>query len=236
MIGKIAVWLLLSASLAAAEAPSAPSYEVRDLQGWAVHVRSELLTPEKKTLTEARLSLVAQQLVEIVRVVPAAAVTELRKIPLWISPPYPKIPQRAEYHPGADWLKKNGRDPAMAKGVEFTNFDILDKEVLRMPMLALHELAHGYHDRVLGGNQPDIKACFARAVANKSYDKVSRKNWQGKITPNVKAYAMTNPHEFFAETSEAFFGENDMFPFNRKELVQHDPETVTMLKKVWHGE
>jgi len=27
-----------------------------------------------------------------------------------------------------------------------------------------------------------------------------------------------------------------MFPFNRKELVQHDPETVTMLKKVWHGE
>ena len=90
MIGKIAVWLLLSASLAAAEAPSAPSYEVCDLQGWAVHVRSELLTPEKKTLTEARLSLVAQQLVEIVRVVPAAAVTELRKIPLWISPPLPQ--------------------------------------------------------------------------------------------------------------------------------------------------
>ena len=236
MIRKLASWFLLSTSLAAAEAPSAPSYEVRHLQGWAVHVRSELLTPEKKTLTEARLSLVAQQLVEIVRVVPAAAVTELRKIPLWISPPYPKIPLRAEYHPGADWLKKNGRDPAMAKGVEFTNFAILDKEVLRMPMLALHELAHGYHDRVLGTNQPDIKACFDRAVANKSYDKVSRKNWQGKITPNVKAYAMTNPHEFFAETSEAFFGENDMFPFNRKELEQHDPETLAMLKKVWHVE
>ena len=44
---------------------------------------------------------------------------------------------------------------------------------------------------------------------------------------------MTNPHEFFAETSEAFFGENDMFPFNRKELEQHDLETVAMLKKVW---
>jgi dipeptidyl-peptidase-4 len=47
---------------------------------------------------------------------------------------------------------------------------------------------------------------------------------------------MTNPLEFFAETSEAFFGENEFYPFNRTDLEQHDPETVAMLKKVWHVE
>jgi hypothetical protein len=56
------------------------------------------------------------QLQEIVRVVPAKAVAELQKVPLWINPEYPKVHPRAEYHPDAGWLRDNGRDPVMAKG------------------------------------------------------------------------------------------------------------------------
>ena len=49
-----------------------------------------------------------------------------------------------------------------------------------------------------------------------------------------RAYAMTNPQEFFAENTEAFFSCNDYFPFTRDELKQHDPETFALLEKLWN--
>ena len=48
-----------------------------------------------------------------------------------------------------------------------------------------------------------------------------------------RAYALTNAQEFFAETTEAFFGRNDFFPFTRDELRRHDPETFALLAKLW---
>lgn len=211
-------------------------YESRILRGWSVMVRLELLSEANRAETEKGLLLVGKQLEDVERLVPPKALARLRTVTLWLSPPYANARPRAEYHPGAEWLKANGRNPAMVKGVEFTDVAHLDKEVLRMPLLTLHELAHAYHDQALGFNHAGIKACYERAVASKSYDKVSRKDWQGKVTEGVRAYAMTNPQEYFAETSEAFFGRNDFFPFDRKELEAHDPEMVAMLKKVWGAE
>ncbi len=237
------LWLaILTSALAAEPAKSATTpgsvetpalrYESRLLRGWSVLIRVELLTEEKKAETEKGLLLIGKQLEDVERLVPPKAVAQLKKVTLWLSPPYGKG-AGAEYHPGAGWLKQNGRNPAMVKGVEFSGVANLDKEVLRMPLLTLHELAHAYHDQVLGFNHPEIKACYDQAVANKSYDNVSRKNWQGKITEGVKAYAMTTPMEYFSETTEAFFGQNDFFPYNRKELEAHDPAMVAVLKKVW---
>jgi hypothetical protein len=39
--------------------------------------------------------------------------------------------------------------------------------------------------------------------------------------------------EYFAETTEAFFGTNDFFPFVRSELRRHDPGGYELLKKLW---
>ena len=44
---------------------------------------------------------------------------------------------------------------------------------------------------------------------------------------------MTNPQEYFAESTEAFFGRNDFFPFTREELRRHDPEMAKLLERVW---
>jgi len=49
----------------------------------------------------------------------------------------------------------------------------------------------------------------------------------------VRAYAMTNPQEYFAECSEAFFSTNDFFPFTRDELARHDPGMFELLKRLW---
>ena len=75
--------------------------EAREIFGWTVHV-SKLLLATNAQATARALDLLASQLGEIVRKVPSSAVTELRKVPLWISPEYPGVNPRAEYHPNAD--------------------------------------------------------------------------------------------------------------------------------------
>jgi hypothetical protein len=44
---------------------------------------------------------------------------------------------------------------------------------------------------------------------------------------------MTNPMEYFAETSESFFGTNDFYPFVRVELQRHDPKMYELPRKLW---
>ena len=212
----------------------AAGHQTNTIEGWTVLINERLLK-EEKAATEKALELLRVQLLEIIRVVPAPAVAKLREVPLWFSPAYPGVKPSAEYHPGAEWLRENGRDPRMARGVEITDVRDFEAETKRMPNFILHELAHGYHDRFLprGFSNPEVKAAYDRAKASKSYDKVER--WFGNGRPNTKekAYAMTDPMEYFAETTEAFFSRNDFFPFTRAELKQHDPEMEKLLVRLW---
>jgi hypothetical protein len=208
--------------------------ETREISGWTVHINRELLT-DNAAGSERALELLKAQLEGIVREVPPAAVIELQKVPLWISPEYPGVKPRAEYHPNAGWLREHGRDPAMAKGVEFTSVHIFEAESRRMPNFTLHELAHAYHDRVLpkGFANPEIKAAYEQAKAGGKYKRVERCNGDGKPNTFERAYAMTNPQEYFAENTEAFFSRNDYFPFTRDELKKHDPAMFALLARLW---
>ncbi|MEJ7590623.1 MAG: hypothetical protein WKF77_03685 [Planctomycetaceae bacterium] len=207
--------------------------ETRELNGWTVHVNKELLKKEPKA-TEIALNLLGKQLAEIVRVVPKPALAELRKVPLYFSPEYADTNGSAEFHPGAEWLKEHGRDAVMVKGVEFSNILNFEQETRRMPNFALHELAHAYHNLVLkeGFGNPQIIATFERAKEGGRYDKVER--WHGVVDQNTfeRAYAITNPMEYFAETTEAYFTRNDFFPFNSGELKAHDPEMFDLLTEL----
>ena len=208
-------------------------YETKFIEGWAVIISERLLRDEPKE-TERAIELLQSQLKEIVRVVPAKSVTHLRKVPLWLSPEYPNTPPQAEYHPSVDWLRKNDRKPEMARSVEFTNIRIYERETKRMPLFVLHELAHSYHDQVLNFENAEIKAAFDRIVENKSYESVERTFGDPNRKNTVeKAYALSNEKEYFAETTEALFGQNDFFPFNRGELEKHDPAMFKLLQRLW---
>lgn len=224
---------LFDAELSLGAAASSSSYQTNRIEGWTVLVDERLLTSGQPATDEA-LKLLRTQLQEIVREVPVAAVDELRKVPLWFSPEYPGVQPRAEFHPGAAWLAANGRNPAMVGGVEFTNVRIFESESKRMPNFALHELAHAYHHRVLpdGFDNAEIKVAFEKAKAGGAYDRVARRDATG-TTSVEKAYAMTNPMEYFAETTEALFSRNDFFPFRREELEKHDPEMARLLARLW---
>jgi hypothetical protein len=208
--------------------------KTRNVAGWTLHINPALLGTNTVATTGHVLVLLRAQLENIVRVVPPTAVAELQTVPLWFSPEYPGVMPRAEYHPNAAWLREHGRDPAMAKGVEFTNLRIFESEVKRMPLFVLHELAHAYHDLFLpqGFANPDIEVAYEKAKASGKYDLVERRDAKGRQSL-ARAYALTNAKEYFAETSEAFFGTNDFFPFTRDQLKQTDPAGFALMEKMW---
>jgi hypothetical protein len=115
-----------------------------------------------------------------------------------------------------------------ARGVELANPETFWTWTHEQPWMVLHELAHGYHDQVLGHDHKGIRECYERAVASKSYESVL--HYDGR---KVRHYALNNDKEYFAEATEAFFGTNDFYPFVRSELLAHDPKMHELLKKVW---
>ncbi|AKF87101.1 hypothetical protein MFUL124B02_37610 [Myxococcus fulvus 124B02] len=197
-----------------------------------MRIDDRLLAAANKPLTDKALVLLGAQLKEVVRIIPAGPVAQLRKVVLWLSPPYPDAEDAGRYHAGDVWLGQPGRNMAMLKGIEFSNVLIFEKETQRMPLFVLHELAHAYFDQVLH-QHADIQSAYLRAVANRNYDCVERRRGLERPISFEPAYAISDVWEYFAETSEAFFGRNDFYPFTREELGNHDPGMLALLERMW---
>jgi len=234
-VGSLATRITATDSATRSATPNSPhpGRIARQVEGWTVRIDTRLWR-DQRAETDKALDLLAVQLREILREVPKPAVGHLRRVTLWFTRTYPNEGGRAEYHPGADWLRDHGRDPAMVQGVEFTDIPDFESETRRMPNFTLHELAHAYHDRVLPGgfSNAEIAEAYRAAKAGGRYERVQRKDAAGQVHWD-RAYAMTNPMEYFAESTEAFFSRNDFFPFNRSELQQHDPAMDALLVRLW---
>ena len=96
------------------------------------------------------------------------------------------------------------------------------------PWMVLHELAHGYHHRELGFDHGGIRDAHARARADERYTRVLTIEGGRR-----EHYALTTPQEWFAETSEAWFGTNDFQPFVRGELLEFDPQAAELMRAIW---
>ncbi len=207
-------------------------YREMEMLGWSLHINETLYDNQKEALTRA-LELLEGQFERVIETLPANIVSRLREVPVWINPPPKDKRPGAAYHPNIQWLKDSGRNPAMAKAVELTNVSIFPFENRRMPALILHELAHAYHDQVLGFDNPEIIAAFNRASESGLYENVDR--YTGEKIVRDRSYALTNHKEYFAESTEAYFLKNDFFPFNREELKTQDPVMFALLEKIWRG-
>ena len=211
--------------------PKPGSHTTRVIEGWTVHVDDRLLDGADKALGDRTLHILAARLTSITLVVPADKVKRLQQVPLWVDRTHGKL-KSMQYHPSVEWLKENGYDPALAKCVHipdasyFSSYDIQ----FQQPWAVLHELAHAYHDQVLSFDNAEIKAAWQRFVDSGKYKSVPHMN--GRMRPH---YGLTNPMEFFAEMTEAYFGMNDFFPFNRAELQREEPELTVLLAKVWEN-
>jgi hypothetical protein len=135
-----------------------------------------------------------------------------------------------QYHPSAGWLVGHGyaRDLARCVHIPDAADFVSARSNNEQQWCVLHELAHAYHDQVLGFDEPRIRKAYETFKASGHGDSVLHIDGR-----KAKHYALTDPKEFFAEMSEAYFGMNDFFPFNRAELKTAEPEIYALLEKVW---
>jgi hypothetical protein len=98
----------------------------------------------------------------------------------------------------------------------------------RMPLVILHELAHAYHDQVLGFDEPRIMAAWKKFCESGKYKSVLTS--PGHMHEH---YGLTNQMEFFAEMTETYFGSNDFYPFVAGELKRDEPEIYALMSEIW---
>ena len=208
----------------------AETHKAIEIRGWTLMLNRQLENDSPEA-TATMLELMDVQLKRVEDAVPAEDLRHLKTVRIWANPPYEDVRPTAEYHPSRDYLVKKERLPAMARCIELTNVARFDFECTRMPYLMLHELSHAYHDQVLGFRAANIREAFEAAVESGGYEEVDR--FDGRKIIKDEAYAMSNHKEYFAESTEAYFGRNDFFPFNRQELRDHDPRMLEVLEKVW---
>lgn len=167
------------------------------------------------------------QLYQITRVVPAQPFARLRAIPIGVERSSEKFPCLC-YHESREWLRTHSVDPEKTGAVELANPKTFLTWTREQPWMVLHELAHGYHQQVLGHEHAGIRRCYENGKTGKTYESVLRSNGRKE-----RHYALNNEKEYFAEATEAFFGTNDFYPFVRAELKEHDPEMFKLLREVW---
>jgi len=194
-----------------------------------VNVDDRLLNGPDMGLGERAMGLLAEHLKKIVAVVPADKVARLKQVHIWLDLTHGGL-RSAQYHPSRGWLKGNGYDEALVKCVHIPDAkDFVSPRLQHdQPWMVMHELAHAYHDQVLGFEEPRILAVWKKFVASGKYESV--KHVSGKM---VRHYGLTDQKEFFAEMSESYFGRNDFYPFDREELKKAEPEIFGLLEDVW---
>jgi hypothetical protein len=218
-----------------AKKPAAPakpnSHTDRKVEGWTVRVDDRLLTGPEAALGARALRFLECKLSDIKVVLPADKVKKLQSVVIVMDLTHGKLGPM-QYHPSAGWLKANGYSADLAKCVHIPRAADLPtkRNINEQPWVILHELAHAYHDQVLGFDEPRIKEAYENYKKSRHGEKTLLYNGS-----RVKHYALTNPMEFFAEMTEAYFGVNDFFPFNRAELREAEPEIHALLSSIWES-
>ncbi len=220
------IGLVLLSFCHASEYTPTSGYTTKTIQGWKIFVNNDLLTKDVD-LSGKVMKLLKHQLYQVTRVVPAEPLKELQKVTIWVEYDAPKH-ACACYHPNRRWLIDNDFNPDKEASIEIANAKNFLTWTIAQPWMVMHELAHSYHHRVLGYDNPEIKQAYKKAVESKKYDSVLHISGQSK-----RAYALNNEQEYFAECTEAFLGTNDFYPFVRSELQHHDPQMYELLKKLW---
>ncbi len=217
---------LLVVQWAAAFTPTS-GYEPMQIEGFRILLNKELKTKEPD-LAQQVIRELTNQLYNINRRVPAEALKCLKETTIWVELENSK--SAACHHPNRQWLINNDHNPEKTGAVEIGNARHFVNWSIHQPSMVLHELAHYYHWRIHGPDRAKIKKQYQAAKDAGTYKSVLHIN--GKKVP---AYAMNNEMEYFAETTEAFYGTNDMYPFVRSELKHHDPNMFALLKQLWNN-
>lgn len=176
-------------------------------------------------------------------IIPEDILKVMKKNPIWLEKDLNT--GAAWYHISRDWLAQNDMMVEKAKCVEISNYEnYVAWSKQNQPLMVLHELTHLYHDLGLEGSYDyaPILNAFNKAKSKGMYTSKDP-NWKGyryntgdaesKWTKPESSYHMQNHHEYFTESTEAYWGENDYYPFNYEQLKEYDPDMFEVLVDIW---
>ena len=211
------------------DTPPAIEREDKTIEGWRVRFDKRLLTGPAAELGRRAERLLRDKLFEISELAPEQQLERLRRVTIVVDLDHGRLTSM-QYHPSAGWLREQGYKTDLEKCFHIPSAErfVGLRHQRTQPWCVLHELAHAYHDQVLGFDDKEIRAAYDAAKAGGTYDDVLHIHGH-----KTKHYALTTPMEYFAELSEAYFGTNDFYPFVRGELMQHDPRAHAILEKTW---
>ncbi len=214
---------------AGSESDRPSSRTMQTLEGWTIRVDERLLKGPDEALGTRALRFLEAKLSDIKVVVPADKLKKLQEVAIVLDLSHGKL-RAMQYHPSAGWLKANGYAADLAKCVHIPRAADLPtrRNIVEQPWVILHELAHAYHDQILGFDEPRIREAYDKYKQSGHGEQVLRHD--GK---RVTHYALTDHKEFFAEMTEAYFGLNYFFPFNRAELKEAEPDIHALLATIW---
>ena len=210
--------------------PTEDRFEIRNIEGWTAYINRDVRKQHPEQLAKT-LEHLKWELYQIKLAVPPAAVSNMQEnTPIWM-----EYSERVSlsYHPGRGWLIQRGykvpKDPQSMMSLSVKSHV---GDSYRHPFVIFHEMAHGYDFYFLGkgrtyGNK-ECEANYQRMMKTGTYEKI--KIWNGHIGSH---YARTNRMEYFAESSEAYFAINDIYPFVRAELREHDPKMARLIERYW---
>ena len=203
----------------------------KEVEGWKVYVDPAMLEGEHREEGQRALKMLANHLQRIAILIPEKPLADLRKVGIWIEHSHPEL-NSMQYHPGKKWLIGKGYDPRLVKKVHVPQARRLlsRQQLLKHPAVILHELAHAYHDQVLGFDDPSILKAYKEAMAAGSYEKVML--FDGRMG---RHYAATDHQEYCAEATEALLYRNAFYPFVAGELKVHDPGAHAVVSRIWGG-
>jgi hypothetical protein len=200
--------------------------------GWHVKVGAEFWRSDPLVVQEA-LVLLHKELEAITTAIPAQRLAQLRQVTFWLDERVPEGGESAKgpvFHPDRNWLKDHDLNPDMAGGIELPNALTFLDSYSWEPWVIMHELAHFYHHTVLGDGNALVRDAYRHARETHLYESV--RHYDGRT---LRAYALENEKEYFAELTEAYFGRNDFYPFTRDELQSYDPAGFAMMQEVWEA-
>ena len=205
-----------------------PLHFTQRLEGWPIEWNNLFKNPEYHDLFNAVKKALGNHLQRITYILPQEKAAQLQKLFIRVDLNYRL--NNMQYHPSKRWLINNRHDPTLEKRVHIPRArQLLSKQQwAKHPYVILHELAHSFHDQVLGFDNKEILQAYQKSEDEGLYQKVLLFN--GRKSAH---YARTNHKEFFAEMTEAYLGVNDFFPFVRAELLEHDPYTFALMEKIW---
>ncbi len=210
--------------------PSKPtSHTLRQMEGWTVRVDDRLLSSPHEEEGKRALRFLENKLSDIKAVVAPEPLAKLMAVPIILDLSHGKLGSM-QYHPSADWLKGNGYSTDLAKCVHIPEVAdlVTSRNINEQPWVVLHELAHAYHDQVLGFEEPRILKAYENFKKSGRGEKALL--YDGS---RVRHYGLTDQKEFFAEMTESYFGLDDFFPFNRAELMTAEPEIYELMQTIW---